>query len=58
MQISGFLLLNQNSKNHRPLNIGPCQKVVPLYIGQLITVFLFIVYIDKNKDHVKILVCF
>ena len=31
-----------------------CQKVVPLYNGLLTTVFLFIVYIDKNTDHVRI----
>jgi len=32
----------------------PCQKVAPLYIGLLTTVFLFVVYTDTNTDHVII----
>ena len=51
MQRPGLLPLNQNSQKHGPLIIGPCQKVVPLYIGKLTTVFVFIVYIDKKDDN-------
>jgi len=29
-------------------------EVVPLYMGQLTTVVLFFVYIDKKADHVRI----
>ena len=54
MQISGLLPLNQNSQKHGAIIIGPCQKVVPLYIGLLTTVFLFVNYIDKNADHVSL----
>jgi len=59
MQIAGLLQLNQNSQKHGPIikhgpiAIGPCQKVVPLYIGKLTTVFLFIDYIEKKTDHVR-----
>jgi len=31
--VAGLLPLNQNSQKHGPKIIGPCQKVVPLYIG-------------------------
>ena len=51
MQRPGLLPLNQNSQKHGPLIIGPCQKVVPLHIGKLTTVFVFIVYIDKKDDN-------
>jgi len=31
--VAGLLPMNQNSQKHGPKLIGPCQKVVPLYIG-------------------------
>ena len=55
-QIPGLLPLNQNSDTLGPIMMGPFQKVVPLYIGLLTTVFLFIVYIEKKADHVRIIV--
>jgi len=31
--VAGLLPLNPNSQKNGPKIIGPCQKVVPLYIG-------------------------